>query len=224
MQISNVQLNTINRSSSTWEAYVNTGETTTLVPGQEYSMKITADEGSFCPMFDLRVYIDYNGDEDFTDAGEEVATYDDKKKQTFDFKFTVPADATLGTTRMRVMHKMVIACGHTKIEPCGTDNFVYHGEVEDYEIKLENQTGIDKHNLKQIAKVWLNPSTSTIVLQDLQFDPKRIVIYNASGAIVSETNSSERNQQISVEGQHGLLLVSVQDETGIIYTYSTVLH
>ncbi|MFZ3575798.1 collagenase [Tenacibaculum finnmarkense] len=76
----------------------------------------------------VKVWIDWNQNGDFTDAGEAVFSYE-KISETGNI--TIPSDAALGITRMRVRY----GYGDGKIlEPCGYDD--YFGEVEDYSINV----------------------------------------------------------------------------------------
>lgn len=146
MRITNVQINTINYNSPTWVGYVNTGESTSLEQGASYNLSVSWDIGTFCSATDVRAYIDFNGDQDWYDTGEEVAAWNNQVTGNNSIMVNVPITATLGLTRLRVMNKMVVACGHDPIEPCGADGFAYHGEVEDYDITITAATGVEDHN------------------------------------------------------------------------------
>lgn len=74
-----------------------------------------------------RVFIDYNHDGDFEDAGEEV--FGDSGNTAVSGTFTVPSSAAGITTRMRVMMRF-----YNVPTPCGT--FTY-GEVEDYTVVIQ---------------------------------------------------------------------------------------
>lgn len=77
------------------------------------------------------VYIDYNRNGSFTDAGEQVYTSAalTSGAHTETATFTVPATALNGLTRMRVISNEGFV---TNPE----DPFIYYGEVEDYAINL----------------------------------------------------------------------------------------
>ncbi|MCD4679733.1 MAG: hypothetical protein K8S00_05030, partial [Bacteroidales bacterium] len=81
----------------------------------------------------VKVYIDWNADLDFSDAGEEVAAFGpDVSPMLYNTTVTVPMNAASGaTTRMRVV------CRETSdmslIDPCG--DYPY-GETEDYTINI----------------------------------------------------------------------------------------
>lgn len=105
-----------------------------LVPGASYTVNIS--QGS-CSGFDYsfyyNVWIDFNNDADFNDAGEMLttgtvltATYN----TPIPINFTVPGGADLGLTRMRV----IISEVNTATDPCAT-TFTY-GETEDYTVNI----------------------------------------------------------------------------------------
>ena len=73
-----------------------------------------------------KIWIDYNGDHDFEDAGEEV--FSGSGSSTVTGSFTVPAAAPIGPTRMRVSMSY-----STYASYCGTFSY---GEVEDYTAQI----------------------------------------------------------------------------------------
>jgi Zn-dependent metalloprotease/PKD repeat protein len=73
-----------------------------------------------------KIWIDYNGDQDFEDAGEEV--FAGSGSSVVNGNFTVPTSTLTGNTRMRV------SMSYSTYPPiCGT--FTY-GEVEDYTVNI----------------------------------------------------------------------------------------
>jgi len=81
----------------------------------------------------IAAWIDFNGDGDFTDSGEQLGSYAGSPTTTQQFSFTVPSTATLGQTRLRVMQQ---ESGSTfGIAPCNTFTW---GAVEDYRINITN--------------------------------------------------------------------------------------
>ncbi len=77
------------------------------------------------------VWIDWNGDKDFADSGEQVFTANGTAAVTG--TFTVPTSAPQGQTRLRVAMKYNAA-------PTNCETFSY-GEVEDYTLNITAATG-----------------------------------------------------------------------------------
>ncbi|MCD4698800.1 MAG: T9SS type A sorting domain-containing protein, partial [Bacteroidales bacterium] len=123
--ISNVTLGDINNSSAC-DGYADyTDLSTNLNPEETYD--ITVVNGTYYSTDDLGVWIDWNQDQDFDDAGENVVCESNNGGQGT-YSFTVPADAVAGETRMRIRIKYYDSdCG----DPCGTTTY---GEVEDYSV------------------------------------------------------------------------------------------
>ncbi len=74
------------------------------------------------------VWIDYNQDGDFSDAGEQVFTQAATNATPVSGSFTVPSSATEGSTTMRVSMKY-------NGVPTACESFTY-GEVEDYSVNI----------------------------------------------------------------------------------------
>ncbi len=130
--ISNVQIGSINNSSG----YTNIGGadpndkyyedhtaySTDVTPGGSYSITVTNPYTD--SNLDLGIWVDWNRDGDFYDSGEqELCGINNGGEGTF--SITVPANAELGNTRMRLRAKYheddCISCG-----------YALNGEVEDY--------------------------------------------------------------------------------------------
>jgi hypothetical protein len=80
------------------------------------------------------IWIDYNHDNDFTDAGEEVVTLYTDFTGLLSFNFTIPSSALLGPTRMRV-----IMSHDSPPTPCG----VYaRGETQDYTVLINDSSTV----------------------------------------------------------------------------------
>lgn len=73
----------------------------------------------------VRVWVDFNRDGDFTDAGENVITQSLSANGTLNKSFQIPANAEPGESRMRIRS----VYSTTSMNPCGSASY---GEVEDY--------------------------------------------------------------------------------------------
>jgi hypothetical protein len=126
--IAKVQFGTINNATGSNSGYGNfTSVSTNISKGSTYSLSLTPGYASTAYFEYFNVYIDYNGDLDFLDAGELV--YSSPATSTIiATNITIPTSAITGTTRMRVIMKDASISG-----PC--EVFTY-GEVEDYSLNL----------------------------------------------------------------------------------------
>lgn len=132
INILNVTFADINQSSpggATQSAYTDfTNVLTDVEQGITYQMSINAP-GPDGIAKNFRVWIDYNLNGSFEDAGELVLDIPNMPLATVEGNITVHQGTLLGTTRMRVSVKMQGAVQ----EPC--DSFNY-GEVEDYTLNI----------------------------------------------------------------------------------------
>jgi len=127
--IGRVQLNTIDNSSG-GQFYTDfTSVSTTLTKDTQYTITVTPTwTGTVYPEA-YSVWIDYNRDGDFGDAGEQVWTQAAATTSPVSGSFTVPTSAVENSTTMRVSMK------YNGI-PTECETFNY-GEVEDYSIIIE---------------------------------------------------------------------------------------
>jgi hypothetical protein len=129
--IGSVQFGTINNSTGCDEYADYTSISTELEKGETYPITITNPQPYSTDI--AGVWIDWNKNESFDDAGEFFTTTS-AGGATFTANITVPADAATGATRMRVR----LQYGGT-LASCGTTSF---GEVEDYTVVVANPTFI----------------------------------------------------------------------------------
>ncbi len=130
--ISRVQLGTIDKASgagSTSTGYSDfTSTSTNLSKGVAATITVTPTWTGTKYNEGYAVWIDYNDDGDFADPGEQVWTKAPSKTTPASGTFTVPANASIGETRMRVSMKY-----NGIPTPC--ESFSY-GEVEDYTVVI----------------------------------------------------------------------------------------
>jgi chitodextrinase len=128
-KIGKVVFGAINNTSTGTTGYENfTALSTTVVRGSANTITITPSWTSTKYNEGYAVFIDYNQDGDFVDAGETVWTKTASKTTPVSGSFTIPASALLGSTRMRVSMK------YNGI-PTSCESFSY-GQVEDYTINI----------------------------------------------------------------------------------------
>jgi len=128
-KIGKVVFGTISNTSTGTAGYENfTTLSTNAVRGTANTITITPAWTSTVYPEGYAVFIDYNQNGVFTDAGETVWTKAASTTTPVTGTFTIPATATLGSTRMRVAMKynaIPAACG----------SYTY-GQVEDYTVNI----------------------------------------------------------------------------------------
>ena len=127
--IANVNIGSINNSTGTNGGYGDFTSTSTNLE-QEQSYPISLTPGFKTDPYDeyWKVWIDYNQDLDFDDAGELVYDAGSMSQTTVNGNITIPASSLTGQTRMRISMKY-----NGAQTVCET--FQY-GEVEDYTVNI----------------------------------------------------------------------------------------
>ncbi|UGS23847.1 reprolysin-like metallopeptidase [Flavobacterium channae] len=132
-KIGRVQVGTINNASTGTAGYEDfTSLSTNLSKGSAYTITITPSWTGTVYSEGYGVWIDYNGDKDFDDAGELVWSNAASTTTPVSGSFTVPTSALTGATRMRVVMRY-----NTTPSACGAFDY---GQVEDYTLNLTTTT------------------------------------------------------------------------------------
>ena len=152
-----------NSSQSGIEGYNNftNAFSTTLVIGQMYT--VTIERNTNFNKVSNAVWVDYNNDGDFTDAGELVASDPSTDLLTWTATFMVPANAELGASVMRVSTNYA---SFTAM-PCGPNQF---GEVEDYRVFISPD----------------NVAPSISIIGDNPAEVEQGYVYYDSGAVATD--------------------------------------
>lgn len=133
--ISNVTLSAINNTSACTNYGDYTSISTTLNIGAAYTVTVSPMIGTTAGAYtndEIAVWIDWNNDFDFDDAGEQVGyVLVTTAPWSSSFNFTVPAAATIGSHIMRCRISYAV---DGAIVPCGDVNY---GEVEDYTVVVQ---------------------------------------------------------------------------------------
>ena len=220
--ISNVKLGTINKTSAAaTEGYSDfTAESTGLSKGSNNTITITPTWSGAVYNEGYSVWIDYNQDGDFTDAGEQVWTKAASKTTPVSGSFTVPATAKDGNTRMRVSMKY-------NAIPSSCESFSY-GEVEDYTVAINSigggsdtqapsaPTGLTASNVAQttITLSW-SAATDNIGVTEYDVYQGNIIKTSVSGTTANITGLTA-NTTYSFS-------VKAKDAAGNVSVPSTVL-
>ncbi|SDX83653.1 GEVED domain-containing protein [Hymenobacter psychrophilus] len=177
-----VKLGSINRASGADGGYYNgTALSTTIAAGSSQTINISTGFASSAYTENWRVYIDYNQDGDFSDAGETVVSGSSSSSGTLSATFTVPTSARTGSTRMRVTMS-----DNAATTSCG--NFSY-GETEDYTVNISGGSGARLLATAEQAgyRVYPNPATDVLNIEIPSTVDARAVlvsVYDMRGAEV----------------------------------------
>jgi len=189
-----------------------TGFIFNLQPGTKYTVKITPTFTGQKKMEYFKVWIDYNHDLDFNDAGENVIT--GMKNAELKATFTAASNAT-GTTRLRVAMKRDAYSG-----TCET--FTY-GEVEDYTVNFGSKSGIvegeeisSENGTNYGLKIYPNPADLILNIEKIDEDAIELEIYSIHGQLVCKSLIENTVTRIDISRlQKGIYLIRYAGQGGI---------
>lgn len=160
----------------------------------------------------LAIFIDYNMNGSFEDPGEMVykSTSADCK-YLMSGSFTIPNDAIMGETRLRIRSQDYWSDGQVK-DPCVRAN---GGEVEDYTIAIGSSTTdmpysreqdagirISPNPFKEEFQIWIPPSTGLI----------NLAIFSSNGKLVFENTMTAKETTIHMNGlKSGLYFLKISN-------------
>lgn len=167
----------------------------------------------------IKIYIDFNQNGSFADAGEKVYASDTAKgAQTITGSFVVPTGSTNGNTRMRIVCKET--SDTSTISYCGTYTW---GETEDYLVNITggSNVGIEENAVFNNVSIYPNPSTGlfNIVADNVKAETITVQVVDLQGKVVYSTSdravSSSYNKAINLEGlAKGLYYIKLNSEKG----------
>ena len=204
-RIGRVQLGTINNPSTGTAGYENfTALSTNLVRSSANTITITPTWTSTVYSEGYAVYIDYNQNGVFTDAGETVYTRAATTATPISGSFTIPATATLGATRMRV--KMTYNA--TPTSSCGS--FTY-GQVEDYTVNITSAARVEEASSFSF-NLYPNPVKEVLNISNLDGNAS-YRIFNMMGQELGK--GTIENESINVSSlTAGTYLIEVSNANG----------
>lgn len=178
-----------------------TGMSVSLAPGSTNSVSLTPHTTSQRNFW--RIWIDFNGDSDFDDSGEQVFAVNNKKGVATG-SFTIPSDES-GQTRMRVTMK-------TGASPTSCEVF-QDGEVEDYTVSFTSGPAAVAKSSVLILEVYPNPASGLLnVVVKNHTGMVNIKLYNALGQIIDDFNISSDRARIDLSSfPDGIYYVGADD-------------
>ena len=197
--IGNVQLNTINNASSGQFYSDFTSISTNLNEGGSYTVTVVPTwTGTIYPEA-YAVWIDYNNNGSFDDAGELVWSKTASTNTPNSGSFTVPNGTSQTLVRMRVSMKY-------NGTPTSCETFTY-GEVEDYTINLGTGSAANasvkalrsfNESSNKNINMYPNPANSRLNIDILERDFDEVTIFASTGAIINKVNPSVGSHVIDV--------------------------
>ena len=207
-KIGKVVFKTISNTSTGTAGYENfTAISTMVTRGTSNTITITPSWTSTKYNEGYAVFIDFNQDGDFSDAGETVFTKAASTTTPVSGSFTIPTTALTGNTRMRVSMKY-------NGFPTSCESFSY-GQVEDYTITISATAKIDETATARTFDFTLYPNpVSGSVLNIANLDAiSTYKIYNMIGQELA--NGSLNNNEIAVERlASGTYLLEISNAKG----------
>jgi chitodextrinase len=190
-KIGKVVLGTINNTSTGGTGYTDfTSISTNLTLNTANTITITPAWTSTAYAEGYSVWIDYNKDGDFIDAGEQVWTKAASTTTPVSGTFTIPATATIGSTRMRVSMKY-------NAIPTACEAFSY-GQVEDYTVNIVSgakESETSRNTITDI-KLYPNPTSSIINITSVS-ETATFKVYNLLGQMIINGKLSNGSIDVS---------------------------
>ncbi|ESU24383.1 hypothetical protein FEDK69T_08300 [Flavobacterium enshiense DK69] len=198
-RIGKVVFGSINNTSTGTAGYENfTSLSTNAVRGTSNTITITPTWTSTVYPEGYAVWIDYNQNGVFTDAGELVWSKTASTTTPVSGTFTIPATATLGATRMRVSLKY-------NGVPTSCETFTY-GQVEDYTVNITS-TVKETVAINTLTAVKLYPNPATDLLNATEVSENATYkVYNLMGQTVANGKFNNGSIDVSTIGSGNYLL------------------
>ncbi|MBL7771871.1 MAG: fibronectin type III domain-containing protein [Chitinophagaceae bacterium] len=220
-----VSLGTINRSSGAdASGYFRSNQSTTLPKGSVQTISVSVGYNPGIVMGDyFAVYIDFNNNGSFADAGERVVapgTQMNSSSMNYTASFTVPTNISTGTRKMRV----IVRRPTSTIVPCGTG---FQGEVEDYTVVIAASNSNKPEPTSMLGEseegitIAPNPSQGRFIIYLAQdMDVVACEVIGLNGQVVYKTTlHGEKMLPVSLESSQarGMYLVRCVAGNGTQY-------
>ena len=142
----------------------------------------------------VTVWIDFNKDGDFEDAGETVFNSTASQTTPVTGNFSIPGNAIIGSTRMRVSMKY-------NASPASCESFSY-GEVEDYTVNITEPSLSNNQFTINDVKIYPNPFNNSFNISlSSNFIGHKIdvSVYDMRGRLIIQENSVFDQKAISID-------------------------
>jgi len=175
-KIGNVTFGSINNYSSSTGGYEDfTALSTNVSAGSSYPINLTSGTFASYSSDQVLVWIDFNQDGDFDDAGEAVLVTPESTSP-WSGTISIPSGAYNGPTRMRIrMHDNSLGANTT---PCGNSSY---GQVEDYSVNITGGAS----NPSSGTYLWSTGATGNSINVNPLIETTYSVVFTGPGGCAS---------------------------------------
>ncbi|WP_461631737.1 S8 family serine peptidase [Labilibaculum euxinus] len=200
-----------------------TNMTASVKPGNSYTLNFSLGYKSRSYTANWRIYIDFNRDGEFT-SNEIIVSGYTASAGISSSNITIPANAAIGKTRMRVMLR------HRRAAKSGCEIFS-QGEVEDYTIDISNTAPAPATKSSGLA--FGNPLSETPPIEELKLYPNpakdfvtlyiqgniqsKVRISSLTGKTIQILTLDQESNSIDISNlPSGMYFISIEDGDEII--------
>ncbi|MGB5072007.1 MAG: GEVED domain-containing protein [Flavobacteriales bacterium] len=174
-----------------------------VTQGATYPISVTGNTaGAYVDS--ISVFFDWDQDGTFETVEELGGIDTDTCTMALIGSITVPLDAVLGNTRMRVVKNWNVS----PIDPCGAYGY---GQGEDYTVQVDLSIGIPEANATSLS-LAPNPAHDRIALINLNGKATQAIVYDMVGNLVLRTASVDAINITSLTA--GSYILVAQDAAG----------
>ncbi|PQA90166.1 Por secretion system C-terminal sorting domain-containing protein [Chryseobacterium piscicola] len=150
----------------------------------------------------VKVYVDWNKDNNFDETTEKVIQQSGFNGITQ--SFLIPSTVAAGSYRMRIA-LTTAGSGFTAATSCR----VSFGEIEDYQLAISNGSLSTKEHEFESAGVYPNPVDDILYIQS-NVEYKKFALYSAEGRLVMKGNVNDNKIDVS-NLEKGYYVVEISD-------------
>lgn len=225
--ITNVSFGTINNTSTAQtgaaQAYEDfTSKSTELQAGNTYPISVKGPSSTFPS--DVVVFIDFNRNGNFDDAGESfyigrLAAANPFNAFTINGSIAVPANTPAGATRMRVLKNTNIAAysdpNAANSINMACDSGLRAGQTEDYTLNiLASNLATSEVSKKTAGKIYPNPTSGSVTVKT-EAGLEKYEVFNLTGQKLLEGTFSTISMESLTAGTY-LIKIYSKDKNTVI--------
>lgn len=215
--IENISLGTMNNTSGNNDGYAFFQDQSIILElGETYTLSATPGYVGDAYNQNFRGWIDFNSNGIFETS--ELIFSPQTTETTVSEDFTVPGNAALGTTRMRIAMSYAGWFQTAIPDACGDNDT---GESEDYCVTIINPINVAEKEATRFS-VFPNPATEYIQWSNKE-TYTNIAIFNLSGQMIRQISNPTENR-LSIEGiADGLYILRATNNAGSVFSKELVI-